>query len=82
MLDTGLAKILHLQVPSIPHGRVAIADMELIRAGYDAFGDGVTIADYDIVTRQIELLDREGHERQSEYLYIDDINGIRCRYVV
>ena len=60
-----LLRILRLKVPGIAHRRVAIADMQLVRARDDAFGNRMAVADHDVITGHIELLDGHRHERQE-----------------
>ncbi len=67
--QAGLAQIFVLHVPGVADGRVAVADMGLIRAGEDAFGDGVAAGDDEVVAGHVELLDGDGHEREVSAVF-------------
>src|ERR1700688_2414821 len=53
-----------VKVPCISHRRVAIANVELIGARYDAFCDRMGVRYDDVVTGDIKLLHCKWHERQ------------------
>ncbi len=56
--------ILVIMIPEIAHRRVAIADVRRVRRRQHAFGGPGLAADHEVVAVQIELLEREGHERE------------------
>src|ERR1700723_3788110 len=77
-------QILMLQIPGIAHRRVAIADMQLVGPGDNAFCDRMTVGDNEVVSRQIELLNRNLHQREKIPVYARDEDellqeaGLKC----
>src|SRR5260370_36064560 len=53
-----------LKVPGIANRRVTHANVNLVRASNDAFCDGVTARNDEVVTRNVKLFNRQRHQRQ------------------
>src|ERR1700761_180455 len=64
-LNTRLSQVLFLQIPSIAHGRIAIADMELTGRGDYALRHSMGVADDQVILRQVQLLYGKWHDRQE-----------------
>jgi len=64
------AQVAVLHVPRISNGRVNVGDVDLIRAGQYPLGDRIAARDDKIVAGQVELLDRNRHQRQEEPMMI------------
>ena len=65
--EVGLA---HL--PDVAHGRVAVAEVERVGRRDDPLGHAVAGADDNVKAREVELLDRQGEERQIPPVVPDD----------
>ena len=57
-------QVLVLQVPCVADGGVAHAQVQLVGRGEHAFGHGVRAGKDEVVAREVELLDGQGHEGQ------------------
>lgn len=64
VVEAGFAQILVREVPGIADRAVHIGNMDLIRAGQDAFGDAVRARNDEVVIGDVELFDGDRHERQ------------------
>jgi hypothetical protein len=62
--EPGGLEVLVLEVPGVADGGVAHADVQLIRSGEHSLGHGIGAGDDQLVPGEIELLDRQRHERQ------------------
>ena len=54
---------MHL-IPGVTHGGVHITEVQLIRCRQHALGHQVAAADHQLRIPQIDLLDRQGQQRQ------------------
>ena len=54
---------MHL-IPGVTHGGVHVAEMQLIRGRQHALGHQVAAADHQLRIPKIDLLDRQGQQRQ------------------
>lgn len=64
VVEAGFAQILVREVPGIADRAVHIGNMDLIRAGQDAFGDAVRARNDEVVIGDVELFDGNWHEWQ------------------
>ena len=54
-------QIVVLQIPGIAHRRMYIGEVQLVRAGYDTLRDREATRQHDVVSAEVELLDRYRH---------------------
>lgn len=58
-------------IPDIPSRRMAVADMERIRAGDDAFGERRGVGDDEVEAAEVEEFDGHRHERHVPLVMLD-----------
>ena len=60
-----LARVLWIQFPQVAHGCVAVADVAGVGGNQNTLGRPRLAADHQIVSAQIELLERQRHQREQ-----------------
>lgn len=57
-----------IHIPDVPHGGVAITDVQCLWGSQHAFGWTGFAGNDEIISPQIELLQGEGHKRQIVFV--------------
>ena len=64
----GVGAVGVVKVPHIADGRVAVADVHGVRPRDDALGAGRRGGQHEVILRQVQRLERAGHQRQQVFV--------------